>query len=61
MRSSPTFVQILTGIYPLSPFLWTQLPLVSAVKYLVSDNYVKGVVISLDGGWHLRFDRYFNI
>jgi len=27
----------------------------------VNDNYVNGVVISLDGGWHLRFDRYFNM
>jgi len=34
---------------------------VPAVQYLVADNYVNGVVISLDGGWHLRFNRYFNV
>ena len=34
---------------------------VPAVQYLLTDNYVNGVVIALDGGWHLRFNRYFNI
>ena len=35
--------------------------IVPAVQYLLDDNYVNGIVIALDGGWHLRFNRYFNV
>jgi len=46
---------------PLKPNFMDPTAVVAAVQYLVTDNYVNGVVISLDGGWHLRFNRYFNI
>jgi len=46
---------------PLKPNFMDPVGVVPAVEYLVNDNYVNGVVISLDGGWHLRFDRYFNM
>lgn len=46
---------------PLKPNFMDPTGVVPAVQYLVADNYVNGVVIGLDGGWHLRFNRYFNI
>jgi len=45
---------------PLKPSFMDPSAIVPAVEYLVNDRYVNGVVISIDGGWHLRFDRYFN-
>jgi len=45
----------------LKPNFMDPIAVVPAVQYLVIDNYVNGVVISLDGGWHLRFNRYFNV
>jgi enoyl-[acyl-carrier-protein] reductase (NADH) len=32
---------------------------VSAVLYLLTDNYVTGDVIALDGGYHIELNRYF--
>jgi len=46
---------------PLKPNFMDPTGIVPAVQYLLDDNYVNGIVISLDGGWHLRFNRYFNI
>ena len=46
---------------PLKPNFIDPSAVVPAVQYLVADNYVNGVVIEIDGGWHLRFNRYFNV
>jgi NAD(P)-dependent dehydrogenase (short-subunit alcohol dehydrogenase family) len=33
---------------------------VPAILYILQDHYLTGEFIRLDGGWHLRFNRYFN-
>jgi len=33
---------------------------ISAILYILQDHYLTGEFIRLDGGWHLRFNRYFN-
>jgi len=34
---------------------------VPAILYILRDHYLTGEFIRLDGGWHLRFNRYFNM
>ena len=45
---------------PLKPSFMDPAGIVPAVQYLLTDNYVNGIVVALDGGWHLRFNTYFN-
>jgi len=34
---------------------------VPVILYILRDHYLTGEFIRLDGGWHLRFNRYFNM
>ena len=43
----------------LKPAFMDPKAVVPAVLYLLSDNYVTGEVITLDGGYHIELKRYF--
>ena len=43
----------------LKPSFMAPEAVVSAVLYLLTDNYVTGDVIALDGGFHIELNRYF--
>jgi len=43
----------------LKPSFMAPEAIVSAVLYLLTDNYVTGGVIALDGGYHIELKRYF--
>ena len=43
----------------LKPAFMDPKAVVPAVLYLLTDNYVTGEMIALDGGYNLEFKRYF--